>query len=394
MDKVGEFERRVFSSVSKWMDFIKTLGTPESDEERTRFQYLSINQFSDKKILFMKNLLSLPLIVFTFIGTLLYGNRKKWHIESVDSANIVVITTNSKHRPQRHIKDIPEELIKEFGNAFEYMAPKGKTFIVNGCLDKIAIQVWIGLIKKYPFSFYMNLSALTHLAFVGRMIKEFKPTVILTTESENDFNTSLLSKYCEENGVEYIGIMHGETYLNPNHAFVRFSRFYVWDEKYMLHYVITGSNREFFRVYKTNRFTMNIPENSKKESYVTYYLQGQNEAQMRSICRVLKKLTEKGKKCKVRLHPRATDTELVYKVFGNSDIEVESPDTPIEISYSSTEYIVSMYSTVLSEANENGLKAVIDDVSDITIYRQLNDIMYVNLDKISRRLSELIREVG
>lgn len=394
MDRVGEFERQIFSSVSKWMGFIKRLGTPETDLERTRYQYMSIYQFTNKIILFVKNVMALPLLVISFTGTFLFGNMRQWNKAEHPKAKVVGVTTGKSHGSRIKMKDIPDELIKEFGDVFIYASPKGKTLFISGYLDKTGIELWINLLKKYPLSFYMNFSALMHLAFVGRLLKEFNPEAILTLESENDFNTSLLSKYCEKKGAEYIGVMHGETYLNPHHAFVRFSRFYVWDEAYIEHYVITGSNRDFFRVYRTNRFNMDIPKNSKKESFITYYLQGQNEAQMKRICETLQIFTKVGLKCKIRPHPRATDMGLVKRIFSSTDIEVESQDISIEKSYSTAEYIVSVYSTVLSEANENGLKAVIDDITDKTLFDQLHDIMYVNLDKISRRLSEMVGEAG
>lgn len=242
-------------------------------------------------------------------------------------------------------------------------------------------------------SFYMNLSALVHLAFIGKIIYMLHPQAILTTEKENDFNTSLLSYYCEQHGVEYIGIMHGETYLSPLHAFVRFSRFYTWDEQYIEHYVITGSLREFFRVYATCRFRMNIPVYERKEFFITYYLQGQNEYQLRNICHILLYFTKHGKKCAVRMHPKVSDKILIHNLFDHTGIKIEENNIPIERSYALTDYIVSMYSTVLSEAYANGLTAIIDDITDKETYNNLHKVMYINLNRIHGRLSELLNKI-
>ena len=70
-------------------------------------------------------------------------------------------------------------------------------------------------------------------------------------------------------------------------------------------------------------------------------------------------------------------------------IDIEDTNIPIKTSFENCKYIVSMYSTVISEALYNDLLVLIDDISDKDLYNSLNDVMYINIDRVSGRLSDL-----
>ncbi len=102
-----------------------------------------------------------------------------------------------------------------------------------------------------------------------------------------------------------------------------------------------------------------------------------------------------GYRCAIRPHPRLTNIKDLREVFNNTCIEIEDiSKVNLSKSLGRTKYIVSKYSTVLTEARENELLAVIDDLSNPQVYEYLKKTMYINLDLIPLRLSKIIKELG
>lgn len=388
-------EKVIFSDVDEWLDFINNLEEPQNDIERTRNHYLCVIHFVDKFELFIKNVISFPAILFSLLGTFLKGIVDRLSERREEYACEAVMFRVDKNTVSSGEKwGIPDDLKAEYPLIKSYIQPKGRTLLFTDTLDRYSFKFWLGYVKTYPFAFYMNLSLLMHLNAISKIVYLYKPKIIITMETENDFTTSFLTEYCEKRNIEYIGIMHGENFVNPLHAFVRFSRFYVWDAYYIEQYIKTGSEREFFRVYTPLRYQLKLKE-EYHQYYITYYLQGQDEVQLQRIYKTLMLFSKKGLRCKIRMHPRATDKKLVKKIFSDSQIEIENYNiVSIEESYKSTEYVVSMYSTVLTEAYQNGIKAAVDDVTDVNLYHNLEKMMYINLERINLRLSMLLSEIG
>ena len=70
------------------------------------------------------------------------------------------------------------------------------------------------------------------------------------------------------------------------------------------------------------------------------------------------------------------------------DEQIELPEVNILESISSTQNIVGVYSTVLTQAYFNGLNVILDDMSEKKQYESLKDLEYILIDKVSERLSD------
>lgn len=391
MDESVKYEKGIFNSVDRWMNYIDKLRVPKNDFERVHNQYLCdafITKIVTKGENFIRNAIAFPICIISVIGTSVYSLIKQDRFS--EQCDAVELCMGRKNAASSQNNEYPHELTAQFSDIKQHWQ-KRKTLYLTGKADKNIYKIWFEFVKRYPFCFYQNLSVYIHLTSINNIISMYKPKIIITMESENDFTTSITTKLCEDKGIEYVGIMHGENFLNPLHAFVRFSRFYVWDEFYINQYVRTGSQKGFFRVYKPERYQNTLERNSNPNYYLTYYLQGQTRNTLMNIKEILTKITMDGRKCKIRMHPRATDKNTVVEIFGNTDIEIEDY-TKVSIweSYNNSKYVVSTYSTVLSEAYENGYDAVVDDLTDNETYKTLDKLMYINMSKIKLRLSDIL----
>lgn len=393
MDEISR-EKIISKTVPQWLKYIDSFPSPKNDIERTRYHFLCIEQFEDKKKRVAKNGLSLLLIPVCIVGSG-FTSLLSRHTTKSRNCNLVEFEVENRKKLSPMTIGLPTELSNEYMTIDTYRQRKGKALFFKGCLDKRVFGFWGKYVKKYPYAFYMNLQILSHLMSIEKIIHLYNPKAIVTTESENDCCTSAITCFCENDGIEYIGLMHGEYLLSPLHAFVRFSRFYVWDELYINQFVRAHCNKQFFRIYKPDRFDMNIKDiNENKKYFLTYYLQNQSEKSLMCIRDVLCKIVKRGKACCVRLHPRFSNRDEIEWIFDATKIHIEdSSSSDIKKSLSNTEYVAAMSSTVLSEAYENGIKAVIDDVSDSEYYEYLKRTMYINLIRIQERLSDILEHV-
>ena len=209
------------TKVSDWMQYINNFPEPKSDLERMRFQYLTQKKYGTTKNFFLNSVLAF----FAFVPVFLIMCVKSIHVKSC-KADAILFCTKSR---MLHIleNDLPQDLQMEFPNRLTKL--KNDNFImrmIDGVLDFTTIKNVLKVIVRYPFSFYMNFYYLIHVAYVCKLKKCYSPKAIISIQTEFDFSTSMLTNYCENDGIEYIGVAHGEYILNPERAFVRFTRYY------------------------------------------------------------------------------------------------------------------------------------------------------------------------
>lgn len=395
MNNAVKYENIIFKRANEWLKYIDNLPRPQNDIDRVHNQYKAM-QFITKLTVKYENLyydlFSILCFPFSILSSALSTAFSKFFRSSIKCDCVRIFDINENFNLHKKI-ELPKEIEIEFKKTENYYVHK-RVLIFTGILTIYSLKLWLKALIRHPFSFYENFSIFIHLNFINKIFLRYNTKAIITLESENDFTTSLLSNLCEHYNAEYIGIMHGENFVNPLHTNVRFSRFYVWDKHYIKQYIRTGSPEDMFFTYTPKRYKMNLKyENLKNSTYLTYYLQGQDETILKNIRNVLVSISRYGKKCKIRVHPRATDIKLVKKIFMNTDIEIEDYNSiSIEKSYSSTKYIVSTFSTVLSEAFENGLYAVLDDITDKNTYNVLKQLMYINIERVPLRLSEILEK--
>lgn len=153
-----------------------------------------------------------------------------------------------------------------------------------------------------------------------------------------------------------------------------FDKCYIWDSYYM----------DLFRQLRAfaEQFTVAVPpalilkgSYAKKYDY-TYYLGGEKREALVRIQELLIRLKAMGYRVAVRPHPRYSQMVLVDKLF-RGKVDIEDPyKIQIKESILSTENIISLYSTVINQAVNSGVKAIIDDVSDVEKYKLLQELQY------------------
>lgn len=378
-------------NIEKALSFINAKKEPSSDIERAKYHYDCINLYTERKkrlVLDVLALFALPLsVLFTCIYTITHMNISTGQIDCV-------IYSGGENTNLPNVDAILPQSLKNRYSKIENIDIHGRrALFATGLVSKDIIRTLVKCIVKYPFLTYFNFSVFMHLCTINRIIRKYNPKTILSIAGENDFSTSLLTEFCEENNTKYTCLMHGEYFLEANHAFVRFSEIYVWDEYYVKQFDKLHAKTGKYHIYIPNRFNMHL-KLQEPTYFIGYYLQEFSERQLLAIRDTLKIFTKLGFKCKIRPHKRASDMETVNRIFKDENgIDIEMFSISIEESYCNVKYIVSMYSTVLSEAYYNNLHPVIDDISDPYLYRSLKEIMNINLNRIDKRLSSIVDDV-
>lgn len=378
-------DREICVALDKWEKTRKKFKTPCNDFERVRLHYEGVviwpfNKFGFKKIL---SFFAFPIIL------MLYSRRDsdcyKGKVDAVISCSNKDFLLN--------IEDLPEELRKRY-SSFERISKKTdiKSKILNWRLDKVGRKIVKRLVWAYPNKPLLYLSVLLHLAQVYMFIKEYNPKAIITTQTEQDFTASIVTYYCEQMGIKYICIQHGEYCYNPSMAYMRFSEYYAWNKETIDILELTNSPIDYAFIYTPRKLQKAYDKRDNREFFLKYYLSASDDLdEINKIRDVLLRFSRKGYKCAVRCHPRGYDTGELKRIFEKTDIHIEdSKDMTIGESISDCDYVVAFHSTVLSEAAANSMPIIIDDVThDIDFLLRVHDI---NITRAECLLSDLIKD--
>lgn len=372
----------------KWMQSINLYKEPMDDLDRSEAQYTIIKSLDSKRENVIKDILAIPGLIVSIVISLFISCFRNYAVEkNVDAIALVIESSKVANLKQL---GIPELIKKEYGN-IKFVARRKRVKLFSWGCDKNVLRFWGKAFTRYPHKPYLLLSLWLHLINVNELMMLYSPRAIISTQSERDFSSSYITCYCEKNNVKNICVMHGEYLVSPYHCFVRFSKFYVWDKMYIEQFKKVRCLKNQFVVFFPKRFKMNITPKIKYE--ICYYLQDNNENSLMILNACLKKVIDKGYKCCIRPHPRVSDLNKLKDIF-DERIEIENiNDISIEESLGRSKYIVSQYSTVISEAINNGLLAVIDDVTDSEMIDNLKKAMYINLEKTELRFSSLLEKI-
>jgi hypothetical protein len=196
-----------------------------------------------------------------------------------------------------------------------------------------------------------------------------------------------MTRYCEHFSIEHIDVMHGEKLFYIRDTFFRFDRCYIWDEFYKKLFIkLRADNRQFIKQLPQSMSFASIK--TKKQCDYTFYLGQESKEQLEAISGYCKKLIKMGYKVAIRPHPRYSNLEELRKCLDTSVIEDIS--IPIEESVMGTQYVVSLYSTVLNQALHNNVKIVIDDITEPEKYIKLRQLDFICLNKPHILLSEVL----
>ena len=343
---------------------------PRSLIERSFFQYKAQMKLKGFWISLLLNTASIPLF---FVYFLMPGNRLN-----------ECLTRDAVFVKDGGVNDnvLPDSLREEFVS-LETKAVEGRKLNLK---DRAYI---VKMLLKHPLSWHFALKAEIKIARYRWLISLYSPKALIV-HNEYSFTSSLLTDFCNRNGVELINVMHGEKLFFMRDSFFQFNRCYVWDEFY----------KELFTEMRADsqQFIVEAPPSLKfkkndviKTVDFTYYLQAQNGQNLRYIIDILIALRDKGNKVAIRPHPRYTDIIQLNDYTEGSNIEIEKfKELSIEDSVLRTKNVISIYSTVLLQAYCNGVSVVMDNLSNQSLYDKLKETKYMMLQFDNKLLSDFI----
>lgn len=271
---------------------------------------------------------------------------------------------------------IPKEFSREINEVVALDRGQGR-------LNFDDLRFLFKIVTKYPDAPFFCYKCAYYIAMYSYGIFQFQPEMILT-HSEDSCVSSILTMYCEWQGVKHCNIQHGEKLFNIRDSFFRFSRFYVWDMHYVQLFkeLRTGLREEHFIVAPLEIPSVPVLENRNE---CTYYLQIHTKAELQKIKECLERLN---KRYKVRPHPAYMGREI-FEVF--DEAHIESPQSvSIWTSISSTGLAISVDSTSLFQAYLMDIPVAIDDVSNPEYFAEIKKRKYIMLSKPHKLLSEVV----
>lgn len=368
--KFDKSQDSIFSfDIKKQEQYIERLGVPSSNIERSFFQYkcqMRLNGYFRKTLL---NISAMPLNI------LLLLKYRKNHVEKIKSVDAVFF------RDGKAANILPGSLQKEFKEI--EISPKEGLFLLREDLTFIR-----GIMKKYPFSFFFCLKNIIKIARYRYVIESYNPKSIIVC-AEYSFTSSLLTEFCKNNGIEHINVMHGEKLYHMNDSFFNYDRCYIWDDFYKELFLKLEAGEKQFIVEIPDSLKLEGVNEAKKELDYTYYLAGEKLEYLNKLVKILSNLKEQGYRVAVRPHPRYSDLELINKIFKEFEIESNN-DYTIEESLLRTNNAIALYSTVLTQAVNNGINIVIDNITNEEYFLKLEELHYICIKKNHKLLSDYL----
>lgn len=354
-------------------NYIKRLGIPSDDIERGYYQYRCQMKLLGRFLACLYNLTSIPLM-------LIYKKRiAHAHAPNADVGFDAVFMFNGADTM------LPQSL-KE-----KYNVRQSKEFQKKLLLMEEDIVFLKDLRKRYPFAWHFRFKCLMKVAIYRYQITVCQPKALIVS-SEYSFTSSVLTAYCERVDVRHINVMHGEKLYYMRDSFFRFHKCYVWDEHYKS--MFTDLQAE------PTQFVIAVPPSHAPwgNYYVpkivdfTYYLGAEQSGDMAKIKNSFDFLIKSGNKVAIRPHPLYSAIANIQSIFGGDDnYIIEDSTFPIEISVLRTRHAVSCYSTVLFQAINNGVVAVIDDVTNKEKYGKLKRLRYICFEREHLLLSDVLK---
>ncbi len=351
--------------------YIYKFREPRSYIERSFFQYKAQMRFKGFCGTFLINLASIPLFFIYFL-------KPSKRIKQKLNADAVFVKDNGVTN-----NILPKSLFLEF-DKLELNASEGNKLKIK---DRLYV---VKLLLRYPLSWHFALKSIIKIMKYRWLIELYRPKALIV-HNEYSFTSSMLTDFCNKNGVELINVMHGEKLFNITDSFFKFNRCYIWDEFYRKLFCELRAAPDQFIVAIPPSMVFEKDDVPVNVDY-TYYLQAQTGNALTSVIKLLVELRNKGFKVAIRPHPRFTNLNELREALINSDIEVEDCDNMnVKKSILRTKNVVSVYSTVLQQAYYNKIGIVIDDVSNPERIRKLIEHQYIMLNVEHALLSDIMR---
>lgn len=362
--------------VAAQQQFLESLPEPKDDIERSYLQYRCQNRLMKRGMPLLLNAAAIPL-------SLAYRFKLRSRTENGDKPAGGERTAVLLYADRDTI--VPDSLREEFDIT---RIPDFQGRLRLTAEDEAYLRE---LRRRYPFAFYFRLKCTLKIAMYRDAITRFAPKAIICS-SEYSFTSSLLTDYCQRQGIIHINIMHGDKAYDIRDTFFSFDRCYVWDRHYVDLFRDLRAQPEQFITELPPSMRLPRRESSWERVDATYYLANETEEQIRTILNSLSVLSRQGKKVALRMHPLYPEhAKLLYEnPYG---LLVEEPrDVPIEDSLLRTGCVISLFSTVLLQASANGIPIVIDDMTDHARYLALRSLRILAMEKEHSLLSDLVKQ--
>jgi hypothetical protein len=376
--------------IQKWEKILNSIPHPNDDIERSFARFTCRMHYHSLFYKFIANSVALIGLLSFFK---LRGGKDNKHTRSEKKEKkgcVLVKITKITQFEVGYADILPPELEKSYGTLQLVIKPEG----IKRYLTPYARTLLIDSISRRPFRFLFNYWIFRELCFYSYILDEYNPNAIAVYVNERNIAAPMISSLCEERGTDFVSFMHGDYIMQLLHGFMRFTKYYAWDEHYVKMFIEDlRCEPGQFRIYKPDKYKgiCKPRESGIYEYFATYYTGNESREILSKIAQGLEKLKKKGFICKLRPHPRAINLKIVKEVF--KDFIIEDPSAiKLSDSMENSKYIIALNSTVLSEAYYSGKEIVIDDFSDPEAYLSLKDRKYINIFKPHTLLSDLISE--
>ena len=354
--------------VSDQENFLKKLGKASSDLDRSYKQYRSQLFFYSHKKRLILSTSSFVLLIFLLPYYIIRGLFIKKG-EKVDAIC----------RADENAQFIPDSLLGK------YVIDRTK-WDTKGSIYWKDIPYIISLCIRYFFNPYFTIKVLFKVSKYSSFIHSYNPRAIIVND-EFSFTSSAMTSFCERYGVLHINVQHGEKLYIIRDSYFRFHECYVWDNHYRDLFISMNSEPSQFVIELPESMKFDVKKHFSQDCYADYkyYLTKYDEKELLSIINAMSFAAKFGKSVKFRPHPNYSDIELLRKYVSEESIEL--PNVNIIESISSTQNVVGVHSTVLTQAYFNNRNVIIDDVSCNQFYKSLSEMKYILMDKVKNRLS-------
>lgn len=355
-------------------EYLLNFNDPVDDIERSFYQYKCQGFLQYAFIQCVVNLIAsfivLPYLGFFVLNSFLKKNEEKKKFDAV------LLTNNfGEEIVPNELKQKYEKRVKEDLNQYGFLLKKDFRFVLS-------------IIKRYPFSPWFYFKIIFKIALYRRLINKYEPNAFITS-TEYSYTSSVLTRFCEDNGIQQINIMHGEKLFYIRDSFCRFHKFYIWDNYYCELFMKLRANLTEYIVVKPEfNYTKSESSNTRHVDY-KYYLGNENKETLELIQSLLLNLKNQNLNVKVRYHPRYSNHSMIMEIFNPEFIEHPN-DIDICNSIVESNNVISLYSTVLFQAYLLQTNVVLDDFSDRQKFNKLKNLGYIMLSKSDRRISKLL----
>lgn len=358
--------------VEEQKTYLRKLGEAKNDFDRSYKQYLCQRKFQRRYRVVLLDLL----FYFVYPIVLLYYWMKRIKMQIGNYEYDAIAAPGLTEL-------LPDELLKRYKIS-------EKLYYTRGGLNWKDVLFSLKLFFRYPLCPLFVTKITLKMAYYSYMIRAFNPKAIIVM-NEYSYTSSILTLFCEMNGVLHINALHGEKLFYIRDAYFRYHECWIWDEHYKRMFIDLKADPNQFKIAipQSLRIDCEKYKNTRVFADYKYYLAKYTEENIILLVKAMRFVKEGGRTLKYRPHPLWSDLELLRKYVDEKEIEMPNEVSILE-SVANMNFAVGSFSTVLYQAYCSGKEVILDDVAFASEYKKLEELEYVLCKKGLPRLSDSI----